>query len=206
LKKKPAAKKPKAWKPKVPYARMRASSRRLELRPFRPSDYEAWAEGYRKRLKKQHRFDEGPVQEKDLGLSVFRKKVAKQRKNASLLHQFFFPIFDKKSGAYLGGTDFYIINRSKRSANLGYFVHNHSWGKGYGPEAARLAMEIAFGALDLYRVEASCELQNEPSARVALKAGMFKEGMRRNYPIPIGMRDLYVFGMNSLDFKKRKRR
>ncbi len=185
---------------------MIARSQRIELRPYLAGDFDSWLTGNLWRKKKQNEFDTKPQPRKNLTRAFFNKRKRNLEKRAAERSCFIFGIFHRHTGEHLGVIDLYIISPRSHWANLGYLVLNQHWGNGFGPEAASLALEIAFKQLDLLRVEASCELHNKASARVALKAGMFEEGLRRKYPIPAGMKDLYVFGMNSVDFKKRKRR
>lgn len=202
-KKKPKA--PKPWKPKLPYARMRAGSNLLELRPFRASDYPEWLATFDRLKPKQNEFDPKPRPRKKRTRPFFAKMLLNQRK-AVKRGIFIFPVFERSSGHLVGCIDLFVFDLSHRTANLGYVVHNNRWGEGIAPEASRLALDLSFSQLALKRVEASCELHNKASARVALKAGMFEEGMRRKFPIPSGMKDLYVFGMNSIDWKKIRQR
>lgn len=185
---------------------MGARSARIELRPYKLSDFPSYVRGFELRGRKRNKFDEGPVTEKFLSRANYLGRMKKQHKRGRTRECFIFGIFDRKTGAHLGGIDLWMISSALRMVNLGYYIHNHAAGRGYGSEAARLAQEIAFRQIDLLRVEASCEPQNKASARVALKAGMFPEGLRRNYPIPGGPTDLYAFGMSAMDFKKRRQR
>lgn len=116
---------------------------------------------------------------------------------------FVFGIFDRVTGACLGTLDLYVLNRTLRWANLGYQIHNNHWGKGIASEAAALALKLAFGPLDFHRVEASCELDNRASARVALRAGMIAEGIRRNFFSHGGGTDVRVLGISAIDFKSK---
>jgi ribosomal-protein-alanine N-acetyltransferase len=186
----------------MPYSRMGARSKRLVLRPWKVSDFRGWVAGNEALLPKRNPWDIPPPDRKWWTAENFAKRVRHQREIAKAGHVFNFGVFDRKTGEWRGGIDLFIISPKIRCANLGYYVLNTHWGKGIAPEASRLALDIAFKQLNLRRVEASCELKNKASARVALKAGMFKEGLRRKYPIPAGLRDLYVFGMNCEDWKK----
>jgi len=182
---------------------MGAQSKRLLLRPYKASDYKGWLAGNMALKPKQNPWDIPPPPPEKCSKEIFDKRVKDMQKSAQLRSTYNFGVFDRHTGLWLGEIGLFIISPKIRSANLGYWVLNNHWGNGYAPEAALLAFKIAFEQLDLKRVEASCELKNKSSAKVALKAGMFEEGMRRKYPIPTGMKDLYVFGMNSIDWKAR---
>ncbi len=198
------AKKPKPWKPKIPYARMSAKSTRLELRPYKASDFKAWQAALRERRKKQNKFDDGSVAAAKVNRGEFRKLILRYRKIVGR-NNFKFGVFKRKSGAYLGQFDLFVFSTSHRWANLGYAIHNQYWGRGYASEAAKLALRIGFGALNLNRIEAGCEPANHASAKVARKAGLTFEGKRKKFPIPHPA-DLLVFAENVHDWKKRHAR
>lgn len=185
---------------------MGAETRRLVLRPWKASDFRRWEAGNLARKPSQNPWDFGPPPRKWWTAKNFAKRVKQQRESAKAGRVFNFGIFERAGGRWVGGIDLFVFDHAHRAANLGYFILNTDWGKGYAPEASKAALDISFSQLALLRVEASCELKNKASARVALKAGMFAEGMRKKYPIPSGMKDLYVFGMNSVDWKKTRRK
>lgn len=63
------------------------------------------------------------------------------------------------------------VDRARGEAELGYWVGRPFWGRGYASEAARLALDVAFGALGLEEVYAHVLTRNPASARVLEKAG-----------------------------------
>lgn len=63
------------------------------------------------------------------------------------------------------------VDRTRGEAELGYWVGRPYWGRGYASEAARLALDVAFGALGLEEVYAHVLARNPASARVLEKAG-----------------------------------
>jgi [ribosomal protein S5]-alanine N-acetyltransferase len=195
------------WKPRLPYEKLRACSERLEVRPLRETDYSAWHDAHLRLDRRKHnRFDHARPAAARLTRAAFQKRLRSCRKSGKARVMFCFAVFDRASGEHLGGVDLFLYNASLRWANLGYAFHHHSWGRGYASEAARLALEIGFGPLQLHRIEASCEPVNKASARVARKAGLVPEGRRRKFFPHKGGIDLLVFGMNAIDFKKRKAR
>ncbi len=195
--------KQKVWKPKKPYLSLRARSRRLELRPYRFSDFKAWRTGHLGRCEKKNRFDGDKPNPRTLTKARFRKVVLLHRQWAKKRDMFQFGIFERGSGRIVGMIGYNMISKSYSWANLGYGIHNQHWGKGFGPEAAKLCLEIGFRDLDIFRIEASCEPGNEPSAKVALRAGLRPEGRRAKFPIRTGPVDLLVFAQNQIDFRKR---
>ena len=66
---------------------------------------------------------------------------------------------------------------------IGYVLARPHWGKGYMPEAARAVTDWLLRQPDIYRVFATCDVDNPASAKVMEKAGMKYEGLLRRYMI-----------------------
>ena len=68
-------------------------------------------------------------------------------------------------------------------SSLGYVLARPHWGKGYMPEAVRAVTDWLLHQPDIYRVYATCDVDNPASAKVMEKAGMKYEGLLRRYMI-----------------------
>ena len=68
-------------------------------------------------------------------------------------------------------------------ANFGYVLARSYWGNGFMPEAIAAIVEITFELPAIYRIEATCDLQNKASARALEKSGFLREGLLRRYTI-----------------------
>ncbi|MBP2437189.1 GNAT family N-acetyltransferase [Microbacterium amylolyticum] len=66
------------------------------------------------------------------------------------------------------------------SAEIGFWAAPSARGSGYVTEAARAAVDFAFGPMRLSRLEWHAVVGNEASARVAQKLGFQLEGTRRS--------------------------
>lgn len=186
---------------------LHVKTKRLEIRFIEPADYARFTEAWVNRLPKQNEFDDESPSKRRFGKSEFSKLLRRHRYGALKDRHYAFEVFDRRSGAHLGGVDFYVFVRGAFSwANVGYSIHNHHWRKGYASEALRGALSIAFGKLGLYRVEAATELRNIASRKVALAAGMKKEVVRKKFmKTPSGaFEDMIVFSVHVSDFRSRK--
>ena len=67
--------------------------------------------------------------------------------------------------------------------SLGYVLARPYWGKAYMTEAVRAVADWLLGQPDIYRVFATCDVDNPASARVMEKAGMKYEGLLLRYMI-----------------------
>lgn len=77
--------------------------------------------------------------------------------------------------------DIYRIN-----AEIGYWIGETYWGKGFATEAVKLSVEYAFKELDLLRVYAYIFEYNTASMRVLEKASFEKEAIIKSSTIKEG--------------------
>jgi RimJ/RimL family protein N-acetyltransferase len=101
----------------------------------------------------------------------------------------------REDGTIIGMID---LRLRGQTADLGYVLARRAWGKGYATEAARAVIDAAFALLpQVYRVWATCDVDNPASARVMEKASMQREGMLRRYVVHPNIspepRDAYMY-------------
>jgi [ribosomal protein S5]-alanine N-acetyltransferase len=65
--------------------------------------------------------------------------------------------------------------------DLGYGIARGYWGSGYATEMTRAVVAWALAQESIFRVWATCDVDNPASARVLEKAGMQREGILRRY-------------------------
>ena len=183
------------------YSTIQESGKRLVLRPYKLSDFKALRLSFNERMPSIDKFDEPVAASKETDYAKFRDRVQRYRRIAKEGHHYVFGAFDKKSGAFIGQVDFFVLNKQLRWTNLGYNIQNQYRNKGYATEASKLGLKIAFQKLNFHRVEAATELGNRASQKVALKAGLVKEGKRIKFFPDDGGVDMLVFGQNAIDYK-----
>lgn len=64
---------------------------------------------------------------------------------------------------------------------LGFVLARMHWGNGLMPEAIRAIVSASLGITAIFRVEATCDVENKASARAMEKAGLACEGILRRY-------------------------
>jgi ribosomal-protein-alanine N-acetyltransferase len=74
-----------------------------------------------------------------------------------------------------------IVRGAFRSTYLGYFGFAPHSGQGYMTEGMALALDVAFGKLDLHRVEINIQPTNVRSLALARRIGFTREGFSRRY-------------------------
>ena len=71
---------------------------------------------------------------------------------------------------------------SECRVNIGYVLARASWGQGLMPEAIRALARVALSG-PFFRVEATCDVENGPSARALEKSGFVREGRLARYMV-----------------------
>jgi len=69
------------------------------------------------------------------------------------------------------------------AVELGFVLARPYWGHGYATEAARAVLQWAASLDSVFRIWATCDIDNRASARVLEKIGMSREGVLRRWAI-----------------------
>jgi len=100
-----------------------------------------------------------------------------------------------------------IVRGVLRSAYLGYYAFAAQAGRGLMTEGFVHALDVAFGPLDLHRVEVNVRPENERSMALATRVGLEREGYSRRYLKLAGRwRDHVRFAMLAEDWRVRRPR
>ncbi|ALE07188.1 GCN5 family acetyltransferase [Arthrobacter sp. ERGS1:01] len=68
----------------------------------------------------------------------------------------------------------------ERVGEIGWTLSPAAQGRGYATEAARAVLELAFGQLNFYRMEARLDARNDASSALCERLGMHREGVLVN--------------------------
>ncbi len=90
-----------------------------------------------------------------------------------------FAITHREQGYLIGCISLENINRTYESAELGYWIGQPYWHKGYCTEAAEAVLRYGFEVLGLNRIFAMHMTRNPRSGRVMQKIGLKHEGQMR---------------------------
>ena len=85
------------------------------------------------------------------------------------------------TGSLAGAISLVDLNHQDSRAEMGYWIGQPYWGKGYCTEASQTLLNYAFNALELHRVTAKYLRRNPASGRVLEKIGMTQEGVLRRH-------------------------
>lgn len=167
----------------IDYINIIQETQRLVIRPTREADFVTIREGLLGQGEQKNKFDDEELELAHQYTEAFCKN------NASTLIQYakddkayLFRVFKKEEGAYVGGVILKTIQRKNfQWAEIGYWLLNQHWGRGYGSEMIKAALDIAFHELHFHRVEAHINLDNIASQRTAEGAGMEFECIRKGF-------------------------
>ncbi len=155
-------------------------TRRLEVRPLRAGDHARWRDAHRAALPKRNAWDRGRREEDALARARFRALLRDQEKRRAADLFYDLAVFRRDTGEFVGTVSAMDVLRGlSQSAYLGYFLVNRHWGRGYGKEAVRAMLDVAFRDLRLHRVEAGIEPGNRRSIALARSLGLRREGLKR---------------------------
>jgi RimJ/RimL family protein N-acetyltransferase len=96
----------------------------------------------------------------------------------------------------IGGCRIEIRSAASGNGDIGYVLARDAWGHGYATEASRALLAFGFETLALHRIWATCDVQNQTSARVLEKLGMRQEArLRENVRRRGEWRDSYLYAI-----------
>jgi len=175
-------------------------TKRLVIRPLRKSDYRVWKKTGEEMLDLRNRWDRRPSP-RELTPLEFRKLLSVQASQRK--HDRFYDLAVFCGSELVGKVAVMDVMRSlSQQGFLGYRIYNRYWAKGYGYEASRALIDIAFRDLKLHRVEAGVEPGNIRSIRLARKLGLKKEGLKRKAVFLRGKwRDLLAYAACCEDYR-----
>ena len=106
-------------------------------------------------------------------------------------------------GKHLAGTITLRIDRSNNIGELGYWIGREYWGKGIATEAVRQMIRFGFVELSLHKVHASVLSKNPGSQRVLEKAGLSREGVRKEHRLLHGVHeDTILYGLLKSEYHR----
>lgn len=115
---------------------------------------------------------------------------------------FVFAIRQKSDQSFMGGIGLHIEQRFNR-AEIGYWLAEPFWNKGYMTEAATTLIEFGFNQLHLHKITSSHFTQNPASGQVLIKSGMHKEGeLKEHVRKGAVYHTLLVYGLTRSDYEQ----
>jgi ribosomal-protein-alanine N-acetyltransferase len=96
---------------------------------------------------------------------------------------YFFLIEDKNTKEFIGEIGYTVLNHTPHGkfVDMGYFIKENYWNKGYTTEALKKVLEFAFIENNVYRIRTGCLKENNFSERIMQKCGFIKEAELKDY-------------------------
>ena len=106
-------------------------------------------------------------------------------------------------GVHIGNIGLHAINWKDRNAELGITIGEKTyWDRGYGTDAVRTLLGLAFREMNLHRVLLRVDTDNARGIRCYEKAGFQREGTSREAVFKGGTyRDQYVMSILESEFE-----
>lgn len=163
---------------------------RIYLRAFEPDDYKttiAWR-------------NDDEINTMIVGMKRFVSEAYEaQWTNDSIFHSkdVKLAICLKENGKHIGNVYMAKIDEINQCCAIGILLGNKEyWGKGYGCEALRMAVEYMFDERNMQRIEADVLQSNVASQRMHKKVGFREEGLKRRAIYKNGrFQNLYIFSL-----------
>lgn len=97
--------------------------------------------------------------------------------------RYIFAINENNSSEVIGEIGIHL-DKSNNKAEVGYWIAESHWNKGYASESLQLILKFGFEQLKLNKIIATHYLDNLSSEKVLIKNGMIKEGqLNEHYKI-----------------------
>jgi RimJ/RimL family protein N-acetyltransferase len=162
---------------------MRLTGERVVLRPARPEDADAFAQG----------FADDPTLGAMLGMEPaeenaewLRSTFPADGESGERRTAYWFAIADPQSGEPIGEIGLVGISWPNRRAGLSILVLPAFRRAGAGREAIELLVGWAHGELGLHRIQLHTLPENAPMQRLAEASGFVREGVLRDYSFERG--------------------
>jgi [ribosomal protein S5]-alanine N-acetyltransferase len=156
-------------------------TQRLFLRPVEAGDQQKVFEGFSHPVVTQY------MEITYITFEAASEQMEWYRKNRETGSGYAWVVGDKSDPAsFLGVLSIYHVNHKHRRCELGYWLFPEYWGKGYTAEGIAPILEFISGALNMHRIGAEVEPQNNGSIRVLEKLGFQKEAFLRDYEVNNG--------------------
>ena len=149
-------------------------TKRLILRSARAGDGSALREAIRVSLDDFFPWLSFSAQLSDRGTMERVSRLAQQN---FLNDEFYVWRAWEPDGLLVGSVDLHSFNRAVPSCEIGYWVRSDRTGRGLAQEFVSAVIEIAQKVLKVERIEARCDVRNEPSWRLVERLGFSFEGI-----------------------------
>jgi ribosomal-protein-alanine N-acetyltransferase len=125
------------------------------------------------------------IRTKDIEESRKNLITSIEEANSSNRRLYFLRIENKTTKEYIGEIGYTVKKDTQfgKIVDMGYFIKEKYWGRGYTTEALKKVIEYAFEMDNVYRISTCCIKENIGSEKVMIKCGMTKEAEYKEYQL-----------------------
>jgi [ribosomal protein S5]-alanine N-acetyltransferase len=177
---------------------MPINSPRLVIRDFRLPDWAALHQLYMKPETVKYNpggYPENEMITKDLVNEWAAQHELPDRKNYTMV------ICDNINNSFIGIISLDLGKAKYRNAEVWFKLDPGNWDRGFATESLNAVLKFGFEILNLHRIECGCSAHNAASYRVMEKAGMTREGIKRQHlPLDDEWHDAYIYAILKEEF------
>jgi len=118
---------------------------------------------------------------------------------------YFFIIENRSTNEFIGEIGYTVLENTPygKLVNMGYFIKQEHWNKGYTSEALKKVTEFAFTENNVYRIHTGCIVENKFSEKIMKKNGYIKEAEFKEYVFHDGkLKDRVEYRILKKEWKK----
>jgi len=179
---------------------MGVETKRLILRDFNNSDWEALHALYRKPETVKYN-PSGYPENEEASKAIVAGWAARQADDA-LRGKYTAAIISKKDLRFVGVISLDLGAHKYRKGEIWYKLLPDCWGQGLATEATKAMLAFGFEQLQLHRIECGCSVHNIASYKVMEKVGMTREGIKRKVlPLDNDWHDAYLYAILEEEYR-----
>lgn len=110
----------------------------------------------------------------------FRRYLIYTQNQWQMHQNYAYTIFTKENAA-IGQVSLYNLSFNNRKAEIGIWIGEKYWNKGYGSDSINIIIEYAFKSLNLFRLQAHVFTFNNRSVELFEHFGFQYEGLQKAY-------------------------
>jgi len=183
---------------------MKLKTKRLLLRPITLKDATSIIENINNiNISKWLLVVPYPYKKKD---ALFWIKSSQKKAKEKPKKDYPFGIELKETRKIIGGIGLHKVDKYHGKADLGYWLGQKYWRKGYGSEALEKLIDLAFNKLKLRKLEAGVFAGNPSSGKLLEKYGFKQEGYKRKTlrcKADGKIKDEYLYGLLKEEYNKK---
>ncbi|UYP45108.1 hypothetical protein NEF87_001393 [Candidatus Lokiarchaeum ossiferum] len=140
-------------------------------------------------------------------IEEFRRYIIFITNQWKMNQDFTYTIIENKTQMIVGQISIYNISFSHKRGEIGIWIGNSYWKRGYGSEALHLITDHAFGDLFINRLQCHIFTTNQRSIALFEKMDFQREGLNRQFVLKEEkFRDVFCYSLLAEQWEKKKKK